>query len=100
MTSKYDRGDVVRTQATFTDPFNGDAAIDPSTVYLSVRPSHGQTTTYTYGVDSEVVKDGVGIYHADIDVDTAGDWHFRWWSTGSGKASEESRVVVEQPKAI
>lgn len=94
MINKYDIGDVVRVECSFTNPKNADAAIDPSVVKLTVKPPNAVGVVYTYGVDSEVIKDGVGEYHADINVTASGWWYYRWWSTGTGQAAEEGKFEV------
>jgi len=74
MANVFDIGDLVRVSAAFTD---------------SAGMAAGTTTTLTYGVDAALVRDSAGNYHADISATDDGDWHYRWYSTGSGQASEE-----------
>jgi hypothetical protein len=99
----HDYGDLVRlatydpTDASPTDGFRDEllgGLIDPDVVKLSVRTPAGTVTTYEYGEDAGVEKDDVGQYHADITVDEKGTWHYRWWSTGDGQASEERHFTV------
>ena len=71
MASKYDKGDLIRCSAIFTDL--DDAAIDPTTVLFSVTDPSGNTDNYTYGVDAELVKDDTGEYHVNVDADEVGD---------------------------
>lgn len=91
--TEYDIGDLARVTAVFTDGETGDA-IDPDVVKLAYRPKDGELVTLTYGTDSEIVKDSVGHYHADIDIDSSGIWRYRWYSTGDGQAAEESSFFV------
>lgn len=96
----YDLGDLVRVSAPFTRVSNG-AAVDPTAVKLSVRNPAGTVTTYTYGSgDGVIVRDSTGNYHADLDTPTAGDWYYRWWSTGTGQAAEENVYNVRPAKAV
>lgn len=60
---------------------------DPTTVVLRVKPPTGATTTPT------VVRDSVGAFHGDVVVNKAGQWRFRWESTGPTSAEEGSFVV-------
>ena len=90
----YDVGDVVRFSALFTDPENNDAAIDPPAVQFKIRLGTGTVTTYNYGTDNQLVKDGTGRYHVDISMDTAGTYYARFSSSGSYQAAVEDRVTV------
>ena len=94
----HDLGDLVRVEAEFRNALTG-AALDPTAVFLSVREPDGTVTTYTYG-GAEITQDSTGIYHALIDVDQAGVWRYRWWSTGSGQAAEEKVFKVRQAHAV
>jgi hypothetical protein len=98
-THVHDLGDLVRVSGTFSDADSGDA-IDPDVVKVSIKSPDDTVTTYVYGVDTEVVKDATGEYHADIDANDAGVWFYRWWSTGDGQAAEESRFVVRDAAAV
>ena len=92
MANVHDLGDLVRCTGTFTDE-NGDAH-DPTTVLFSVKNPAGTTTTYTYGVDAALVKDSTGVYHVDVDASAVGWYYYRFYSTGSGQASEEEKFEV------
>ena len=82
-------GDVVtvRTDPPFT--VNG-VATDPTAVYLIWRRKGGPPTMWIYGVDSEIVRDSVGTFHADIAILRAGTYYFRWEGTGAVRAAEEN----------
>lgn len=88
----YDKGDLLRVSASFTDE-DGDA-VDPSTVTFKVKVG-GEVTSYAYGTDDEVEKDGTGEYHADLSLDTEGVWWVRVESTGVGQAAAESSLRVK-----
>lgn len=95
MSNRYDVGDTVRATGTFTDPLNSDAAIDPAAVYVTVTDPSDNATTYQYGTDAEVVRSDAGVYYIDIDLDEAGKWTYRWYSTGTGKAAEKSTLIAD-----
>jgi len=98
----YDLGKKVRVY-TGTNGFtvaSSGAALDPDVVKLSILEPDETLTTYTYGVGSVIVKEATGKYYADIDVDQAGTWWARWFSTGDGQAADEIRFVVEEANAI
>lgn len=97
--NSHDLGDLVRVSAVFSD-VETSAALDPGVVNLSVKTPAAVVTTYVYGTDPEIVKDSVGNYHADIDANEAGTWHYRWWSTGNGQAAEEQSYTVVAAEAV
>jgi hypothetical protein len=85
-------GNLVRVSAAFADAAGVDT--DPVVVSCKVRNPSGTMTTSVYGTDAALVKDSTGHYHLDVDVNLVGEWHYRWWSTGSGKAAGESGFLV------
>ena len=89
----YDKGDLIRCSAAFTD--SDGAAADPDVVVFSFTEPDGSLTTYTYGTDVELVKDSTGNYHVDVDGNAAGTWFYRFHSTGSGQAADESLFQVD-----
>ncbi|NLD42119.1 MAG: hypothetical protein GX657_01355 [Chloroflexi bacterium] len=90
MASSYDRGDLVRLSVVFTDAEG--VATDPTTITCTVKAPSGTVTVYTYGEDAEVVKDGVGAYHLDLEISASGEWHYRWAGTGACTAAGEGRL--------
>jgi hypothetical protein len=77
----YQIGQLVRLAAAFTD--EDDVAVDPTTVTVTITNPSGTDTAYVYGTDAEVVKDSIGNYHVDYEVDENGLWTHRWVSTGT-----------------
>lgn len=88
----YARGALVRASAAFSAA-NG-AAVDPTTVRLRFMTPVGTVTTWTHGVDGQLVKDAVGSYRADIDAASEGQWHYRWEGTGANQAAAEGQFTV------
>lgn len=94
MENHYDAGDLVRVSGAFKD--SAGTAIDPSVVKFKFkRPDTGAVTTYTYGTDSQLVKDSVGNYHVDVSADAAGAWRYRFYSTGTGQAAEQGQFFAD-----
>lgn len=89
----YDIGNKVRVSASFTNVASGDA-VDPDVVMFHWRRPAGARVTYTYGTDVELVKDDVGEYHVDLDLDKKGEWNYRWQSTGDGQAADHGSFTV------
>lgn len=84
-------GDLVRLSASFSV---SGSAVDPATVTLTVMDPSGNSDEYTYAA-SQITKVTTGSYRKDISADEAGDWHYRWESTGTGQASELGQFMVE-----
>ena len=80
-------GDLVRVSGVFKNA--SDVLTDPSTVTCKYRTPKGAVTTVTWA-GGGVVRDSVGAFHVDIDVTLPGTWVYRWYSTGTVQASEES----------
>jgi hypothetical protein len=93
----YDRGDVVRTTATFTN--TAGTAADPTAVVARVRtPNSPPTTftTYTYGVGADIVKTATGVYYLDVTCSLGGTYYVRWEGTGAVVQAEEDTWDVDQ----
>lgn len=95
----YERGELIRVTASFTLRSSG-AALDPTTVKLSVRVPDGTVTTYVYGTDAALIKDSTGHYHYDLSLASVGRYYYRWWSTGNGQAADEKSIRVKESKAV
>ncbi len=87
----YDVGDLVRCTATFA---TSGTNVDPSAVTFKKKTPSGTTTTLTYGTDAALVKSAVGIYYVDVSATEAGDWSYRFASTGTGQGAGESQFRV------
>lgn len=88
----YDRGDLVRLTATFTD--TAGVATDPTTVTCRVRSPAGTTTVDTYSPGS-ITKDSTGVYHLDVNASESGQWWYRWEGTGAVQQADEGTFSVE-----
>ena len=96
----YRVGQLVTVLGVFTqrtdphDPASG-VPVDPATVAIEVTDPSSVETTWVFGTDPEVENDDVGKYHANVDVDAAGTWRYRWVSTGNGQAAGRGRFIVK-----
>lgn len=93
MANTYDVGDLVRVTGTLTDSA-GDT-LDPTAAYCKVKDPSGHVTTLVYGVDEALARDSSGVYLTDIDVDEAGTWYYRFYSTGIGQGASEAYFFVK-----
>ena len=99
--NKYDIGDTATLLGTFRDPEENDEYFDPSVVKCDVKhPVTGVVTTYTYPTSTQMRKLDVGRYACDVDVTVKGQWFYRFYSTGTGKAAEESYFYGKDTKAV
>jgi hypothetical protein len=76
---------------------NGNLA-DPVTVTLKYRPGAAATTIVVVYPTFPIVKDGTGLYHADLD--TTGqlipfdEWAYEWIGVGSIQAAAKTTFEV------
>lgn len=87
----YDRGDLVRLQATFS--ISG-VPTDPTSVTLYIRQPSGVLTTLVYGVDAGIIKVSTGVYRYDYDASAMGAVTYRWAGTGAAQAAEQGSLFV------
>ncbi len=87
------QGNTRRLRATFLD-LDGHV-FDGSTVKFTVLNGRGQRRIYTYNVNLEVVREGVGIYYIDIVLNVPGTWRYYWNSEGNIAAAGENFISVK-----
>lgn len=87
----YDIGDLVRCTGTFA---SAGANVNPDAIMFKVKTPAGVVTTYTYGTDTALVREATGIYHVDVNATDAGEYVYRFWSTGTGQAASEGKFFV------
>jgi hypothetical protein len=90
MTNIYDRGDIVRLTANFTDINNTVA--DPTNITLRIKQPDASVAMYSYPGD--VTKDSTGIYHFDFAITEAGDHYYRFEGSGSVTTAAETLFHV------
>lgn len=90
----YDKGDLVQVLATFKNVSTG-AVLDPTTVFLKVCYPDNTESTYRYLVDAGLTRVSAGVYQYNIDANQHGQYHYRWYSTGTGQASEPQSFYVK-----
>lgn len=85
-------GQVVRIDAEIRGE-NGLLA-DPGSLALKVRIGAGAITAYAYGVAAELVRDSVGMFHADLPLSAPGEMYYRWETDSPNKGAAEGRIVI------
>ena len=95
----YLEGQAIRFSASFTDI--GGSAVDPGTVTFAYKDPAGAVTDLVYGTDAAVVRDSAGHYHVDLTALTnAGEYWYRWHSTGNGQAAEERTFEIVESEVV
>ena len=96
---RYDLGDELRLRGTFQN--EAGAATDPSAVYFQLRSPSGTETEYQYGVDPEVMKDGVGSYYVQFlpaEASSTQAWSCRVKGAGVVNQTSEQTFWVLPPR--
>ena len=94
--STYELGNVLRVTGTFRNL--AGTAVDPTVVKFRYRAPGQDAVTLTYPDNAALVKAGTGIYYYDIDLSAAGTWFYKFFSTGTNQAANESQFVVDLPE--
>lgn len=94
--TNFDIGDLIRESAEFRN--SDKVLVDPTTVATTIREPGGNKIDKVFGVDAEIVRDSAGKFHQDFTPTKDGTHDFRWVSTGTGQAAEETSFVVRIQK--
>lgn len=73
--------------------------VDPTTLTFAVTSPLGVTTTYTAGVDAEIVHEGQGLFRFDLALSTKGNWTYLWTASGN-IAAELPGEITATPLAV
>ena len=101
----YDIGDRVRLSVEVRDreaaPTDGVyPLVDPDVLVFKMLEPDAVTTTYTFGVDAELVHDGVGEFHVNWDTAQSGVHWSRFSASGNVGAAEELGFKVLPSKVL
>ncbi len=106
-TPSFNPGDLVRignpsdadadgdTLAPFTD-ITG-TVVDPTTVTLTVLAPDASTLIYAWpdpGTDGTLLRESLGRFYFDVELDQSGSWSWQLSSTGTVETSEEGILYV------
>lgn len=90
--NNYVVGNTVIITTTFLTENN--VAFDPPGVFLTINKA-GKSSTYQYGVNSEIQFEVTGTYSSDLILDTVGGWNYYWFTSGTYSASNGQFLVEE-----
>lgn len=93
MANSYDAGDKARLSIVFTD--STGAAFDPPDVSLKYALPNAAATTQDYN-PGNIVRDGVGLYHYDLDTTgMSGVLTYEWIvAPGAGQSASVSTLYI------
>lgn len=86
-------GNVARLHALWSDPFNNDQPVDPSTASFEYTDPTGVVTTIGPYPAGGIIREAAGLYHKDITVNLPGDWYYDGVSTGTASARAEGKLT-------
>lgn len=98
MSDNYIPGEVTRISVSVIG--EAGVAADPGGLRLKIKPPTGAVATFAFGVGTEIVKDAVGRYHADIQLTAAGMWAWRWELDAPNTGAVEGVITVLKSRVI
>ncbi len=93
----YQAGDTHPATVTVRDA--AGTLVDPETLTLRVRDHEGEVTTYEWGTDAIVVRDSLGLFHADVPLTAAGMWALDWTVSDVSEVEGVQIAVSPAPTA-
>lgn len=82
-------GTLIEIPVSFTDPAGTPTDPDALVFLVALYSPAGAILTYTYGVDSAVVRESAGVYHLEYLVDAVGAYIWRAEATGAVQRAVE-----------
>jgi hypothetical protein len=81
-------GDEIRISCDVTSIFG--VLSDPGRILLSIKTPLGNIIDLT----TDIVKDGIGKYHYDLNLTIPGSWWYKWQTLGENQAIIEDGFYV------
>ncbi|PKO49005.1 MAG: hypothetical protein CVU31_02480 [Betaproteobacteria bacterium HGW-Betaproteobacteria-4] len=73
---------------------------DPGTITLKIESPASGVADYIYGVAAEIVRDGEGLYRAEIPLNVAGRWYYRWDLASPNAGAVEGSIEVKRSRFV
>lgn len=73
---------------------------DPTVITLSYRPGPGAAVVTAIYPEAPIVRDGTGLYHADLDTtgtSPSAEWTYVWDGTGAIQAAAANAFIATAP---
>jgi hypothetical protein len=94
----YDIGDRRKLSCEIRNE-DGDLA-DPTVLVFTMREPNDTVTEYEYGLDAELVRDSLGVFHVYWDCALAGFHHWRFEADGEVTVAAESNFAVRRSQVM
>ena len=89
-----DRGDIRRLNFEVRD--SEDRLTDPTELKLFIQPpEEGTEIRREYPPSGDIVREDIGLYSSELELDEDGLWSFRWETKGVVQVSEEGTIYVD-----
>lgn len=98
MSEFYLPGEMVRIAVRIVDA--AGLVVDPGVLTLKTRLGAGAISTHVFGVGPDIVRDGVGMYYADLALPAAGVFAYRWESGPQYAGAAEGAINVQKSRFI
>lgn len=91
---QYHVGDKARLTVSFE--LQGGSPVDPTDVFFEVLAPEAARVLHEYAGSpaDEIVNDGVGEYHIDLDLTVVGRYVYQWTAVGDGQAVVDGSFYV------
>lgn len=91
-------GSELRFEASFKNA--SKVLADPIIVTIRLKPTTGTEVLFTYGIDVELVRTGVGLYYLLYTPTVVGLWKARWKGSGTVQAASPDLLFQIVPTAL
>jgi hypothetical protein len=99
MPNAFTIGEIIHCSAEFKAYINSILTlVDPDHVYFKFKRPGLDPVTYEYGVNTQLKRSEAGKYYVDLDAVVAGEWYFKFYSTGDNQAAQQGSFEVEKDK--
>lgn len=69
---------------------------DPTQLLFSIKEPDGETTSFTWGIDDEIVQESTGTFYLDWDADQVGLHHYKWQANGAVQLGKSGAFNVKE----
>jgi hypothetical protein len=73
------------------------ALTDPTQLVFSIQEPDENVTSYTWGIDSEVVKESDGEFYVDWEADQPGLHRYKWQANGAVQVAFGGAFNIREP---
>lgn len=70
---------------------------DPTQLIFTIEEPSGIETSYTWGIDAELIRVSPGQFYVDWDASQAGQHKYRWQANGAIQAAFGGSFNIKEP---